>query len=504
IWVVALAGSTMMFAALYPSLVPGQAEMLQLVTTMSSPAMVAMMGNTYGLDSLTQASVFSQECLIWYMICIAIMNIFLVNRHTRTDEELGRLEMFRALPVGRLTGTFATIVFAFIANLLVAVLTAVLLLILNIGGTDVAGAFAYGFVLGGVGFVFAGLTLLLAQVFSTSRGVTGVSFAFFLLFYIMRASGDVSGNALSLISPLGFGLKVEAFYSNDIVPIVVMVIEGLVLTVAALAVCAVRDHGAGIVPARKGRSHASRFLRGPLGLAWRTTRGTAIAWAVGMLVLGAAYGSVCADINSYVEGNAMIQQILGTGGSQVILDNYLALIYSIMSMVTSAPVVLTVLHVHGEERRGRLEQILAKSVSRTRFFGSFFFVALCESAVLQFVLALGLVAAAGGQLDFGAVLAAGFSYLPAIWAMAGLAILLIGFIPKLSALVWAMFAYTFFVMYFGRIMDVPEWVTRITPFGNIPQLPVQDFNAVPLIVLTLIAVAFTALGTWRLKERSIG
>ena len=504
IWILCLSGIVVAFAALYPALVPGEIEMLQLATSMSTPAMVAMMGNPYGFEQLSQASVMAQECLIWYLIAVAIMNIFLINRHTRADEELGRLEMFRAMPVGRLTGSLATIKFAFGANLLVSVLTALFLIVLNIGGTTVAGAFTIGFVIGAVGFVFAGLTLFAAQIFTTAHGVSGFGFIMLGLFYVMRAMGDVSGNALSDISPFGLGLKVEAFYSNEVLPLIILLIEGFVLSIAALVICAVRDHGAGILPARKGRAFASLFLRNSLGLAWRVSRGTSIGWAIGMFVLGASYGSVCSDINSFVEGNEMMQQVLGVDGTQVILDNYVALIFMIMSLVVSVPVVLTAMRISGEERRGRLEQIYGKSVDRLHLYSSFIIVAILESIVLIFLLALGLAAASNGELALDSVVPIGLCYLPAILTIAGFGILLVGLSPKLNVLVWVVFAYTFVIMYFGRMMDIPEWVKRATPFGNIPQLPIEEFTIIPLIVLTIIAAGLAMVGLWNYKRRDIG
>jgi ABC-2 type transport system permease protein len=180
------------------------------------------------------------------------------------------------------------------------------------------------------------------------------------------------------------------------------------------------------------------------------------------------------------------------------------MIYIVMSMVASVPIVLTAIRIHGEEKSGRLEQILAKSAGRVKLYGSFIVIAVIESIIMEFLLSIGLWAASGGELSLGPLLKTGFSYLPAIWVMAGLAVLLVGSLPKLTAVVWAVFGYTFIVMYFGRIMDVPEWAVRITPFGNIPQLPVQEFTIVPLIALTLIAVVFTALGVWRFKERDVG
>lgn len=504
VWIACIAGLSAMFAALYPGLLPGRPELIQMAATMSSPTMVAMMGNVYGMESLSQASVMAQECLVWFLITAGMMNIFLVNRHTRVDEELGRLEMFRALPVGRLTGAAATTLFAFCANLAAGVLTALLLLALDIGGTTAGGAFAYGLSIGAVGFVFAGLTLLAAQLFSTAHGVSGFGFAMLGLFYIMRAVGDVSGSTLSLISPIGLGQRVEAFYQNAMWPVAVLLLEGVALTAVSFMICAARDHGAGVLPAKKGRTGASRFLRGPLGFAWRISRGASLGWGIGLLVLGAAYGSVCTELDAFVQGNDMIQKVIGAAGGGLLLDHYIAMIYMVMSMVVSVPAALTALRIHNEEKRGRLEQIFAKAAPRGNLYGCFILIAVVESAVMEGLLSAGLWAASSGALHFGSLLKAGLCYLPAIWTMVGLAVLLVGFLPGLSALVWAMFGYTFIVMYFGRVMDVPEWMTRITPFGNIPQLPVEQFEPLPLAILTLVAAVLAALGVCRFKERDIG
>ncbi|MEL7604142.1 MAG: ABC transporter permease, partial [Bacillota bacterium] len=463
-----------------------------------------MMGNVYGMENLTQASLMAQECLVWFLIASAVMNILLVNRHTRADEELGRLELFRAMPVGRITGSLAVLLFALVLNVLISVLTAVFLIALNIGGTTVAGAFTYGFAIGALGLVFAALTLLAAQLFSTAHGVSAFGFAMLILFYILRAGGDVSGGPLSVISPLGLGLKVEAFYVNKLWPLAILMAESAMLALIALAVNAVRDHGAGVIPVKSGRAHASRFLCSPLGLSWRLTRGTALGWGAGIFLLGASYGSVCTELDAFVSRNELMQRIIAQSGGNVLLDNYVAMIFMIMSLVASVPVVLTVLKIHGEEKSGRLEQLFARSVPRARLYSGFLAAAFIESAAMELLLAAGLSATAGGALAFGEMLKAGLCYLPAIWAMVGLAVLLVGILPRLTALVWAVFGYTFLVMYFGRIVDVPEWARRITPFGNIPQLPVQEFSALPLAMLTFAAAVLAALGVWRYKARDIG
>jgi ABC-2 type transport system permease protein len=56
---------------------------------------------------------------------------------------------------------------------------------------------------------------------------------------------------------------------------------------------------------------------------------------------------------------------------------------------------------------------------------------------------------------------------------------------------------------FGQLLDLPQWVSDLSPFQHVPQLPAADFTAVPLLVLTMLAVALTAAGLAGLRRRDL-
>ncbi|MDR0357067.1 MAG: hypothetical protein LBH63_01645 [Clostridiales Family XIII bacterium] len=503
IWLLSIVCFAVLCASAYPGLLPDKASLIGAMTMMNTPAMIAMMGNVYGLGAPTQAIAMAQECLVWFLLAIAIMNVFLVNRHTRVDEELGRQEMLIALPVGRMTGSVSALAFASALNVLIAAFISVGLIAFDIDGTTVSGAFAYGGVIGATGFLFAALTLLAAQVLSTSRGVAGIGMAALGLSYILRASGDVSDNALSLISPIGLGLKIEAFYSDDPLPIAIILAEGIVLAVGALALNAVRDHGTGIIAARRGKSRASRFLRSPFGLARRLVRNTAVCWTVALFVIGCMYGSVASDIEDFAADNEMVSQFLEAAGGGTMTEQYIAMLFSVMGILCAVPCASSVLRLRSEESRGRLEQVFARSVKRSSMFFGFVVISFAEGFVMLFATAAGMVSASGGLIEFGVTLQSAFAYLPALWAMTGCAALLVGALPKLTALVWAMIGYSFVAIYLGLLLDFPAWTMQITPFGHIPQLPVDEFSFAPLVAISAIAATLTAVGAWRYGKRDI-
>lgn len=505
VWIICIAGFALIFTAMYPGLFPDKESMLIMAATMNTPAMVALMGPVYGMEAVTPAILMAQKCLLWFAVAIAVMNIFFVNRHTRMDEELGRHELLRALPFGRLTPAASTLLGAVALNAAIAVITAVGIIALNIEGTTAAGAWVYALSLGAQGLLFAALTLLAAQIFSTSRAALGSGFALLGLFYVMRMFGDMSGNVLSSISPMGLGLRVSAFYENHFEPIWILLAEAAAVGCAALAVCVRRDLGEGVLPARKGRRHASRFLQGEFGLAWRLSRGMMLAWSAGMLVMGVTYGSVLDKIDTFVSGNEMIQKILSAAGDYDIASNYIVLVFAVGALLAAVPVISILHKIRTEEKQGRLDQLFSKSVPREKMLLSYLILAFLESVAALVLLAAGLYGAAQGtgMVELGALMKDALVYLPALWVMIGLCTLLIGAFPKLVPLIWVVFAFSFMMTYFGALFDFPDWAHKLSPFGNIPQLPVQEFSVVPLVVMTLLAVVLAVTGVIRYRQRDI-
>ena len=508
VWLVALAVFAWALAAIYPDLFPDEAAMQGTIATMNTPPMIAMMGPLYGLDAVTPAIIMGQQCLIWFAIAVIIMNIFFVNRYTRADEELGRQEMLVALPFGRLTNSAVMLCLSFVLNIAAALFIALFTLVTGVEGVSVIGAFAYGLSVGMQGFVFAMLTLLAAQLFSTARASMGVAFALMGVSYMLRAYGDMNNNIISYISPMGLGLKVEAFYSDNFIPIIILFAEALVIAAIALWINSRRDIGMGIFPARKGKMHASKFLQTPVGFAWRLVRGGFYAWAIGIFAIGASYGSVIGELDIFIEGNEMIKQVLqGNGGTSVLVDAYIALLGCMTALLVSIPLINCINRLRTEEKRGRLEPIIATSIPRKTVFGSFILVAVFETIVLTFfgVLGLYMAAMATELVDFWIIMKAFFTYLPALFLMFSLAVFIVGLLPKLKSLIWVLFGYSFMIFYFGRLFadKIPEIILKLSPFGNIPQIPVEEFSAIPLIILCVTSVILCVIGIMGFERRDV-
>lgn len=480
------------------------------VETMNNPAMIAMMGPVYGLDNYTVGAMYSNAMLLWVIIAVAVMNIFLVIRHTRADEEKGRIELVRSLPTGRLSSLHAAMITAVLVNTVLALLTGLGISVMGVESMGFAGSMTYGAAVGAAGLFFAAVAALFAQLSSSSRGATVLSFVTLGIIYIMRAAGDMYSEALSLVSPMGLVQRAQIYVGNYWWPIIILLLETLAVTAVAYALSARRDMDQGFIQAKPGRREAPSSLRSPFGLAFRLSRNMLILWAVGIFVLGASYGAILGDIEAFVAGSDFYSQIIGSNPNFTTAQMFVSMVNAIVSLIAVAPVLVTVLKLRSEERDGHAEHVLSRAVSRGKYLTGYIGLALAASVLMQCAIAFGLYASAvsvlsdPGDLTLGYLLQANLVYLPAAWVMIGMAVLLTGWLPRATAAVWGYYGFAFLASFLGRIPDLlPSWVNKLTPLGYTPQLPVDSVNYVTLIVLTAAAALMTAGGMVFYRKRDL-
>jgi len=507
IWLISLAAITFVIAEAFTDLYPTEVAKAGMAETMRNPAMAAMVGRGYGLDNYTSGAMMAHQMLLFTGIAVAIMCILLVARHTRTDEEDGRIELIRSLPTGRLSSLNATLLVMFGVNVVLALLIGFGLYALQIESMDLEGSLLYGAALGAIGLFFTAITAVFAQASENARGTIGLSFTVLGVAYLIRAVGDAGNEAISWFSPLGWVLGAEVYVNNYWWPILLTVGVSIAISIVALYLNAIRDLGSGFIPAKPGRKYATVFLQSPLGLTLRLQRTGLISWAIGMLVLGASYGSVLGDLESFFADNEMLQGLISPTAGFSLTEQFMTMLMSIMAMISTIPAIMAMNKLIGEEKNNRTEHLLARAVSRTRLLGSTFVVSIVTSFVMLSLAAVGLWSAGNavmeGGIAFGGLYGAAMVYLPAIWIMIAFAVLLIGAFPKLTGLTWIYLLYSFVVVYLGGLLQFPEWMSRISPFGHVPQIPVEDMDFMKVIVLVAIATVMTILGFIAYNKRDI-
>jgi ABC-2 type transport system permease protein len=509
-WILSIAFVVILVPLEYVSLYPTAADRATIAVALENPAMVAMVGPGYGLDNVSYGALTGAEMILFAAIAAAIMNIFLVIRHTRKEEEGGRIEVIRSLPVGRLSNLFSTLLSSVVVNVLLASITGGMLYATGVESITLHGSLLFGAAIGAAGLFFAGVAAILCQLSDSALGATGGSIALLGAAYFIRAIGDVGNETLSLFSPLGWITRTETYVSNRWWPVLLCLVFFVVFSIISLVLNSVRDMGAGFFRQRPGRSKASVLLRSPTGLSLRLVRTSMISWIIGMVILGASYGSVMGDVDTFLSGNEMMQKFMAASSGATIVEQYITLLMTIMSIFCTVPGIILMLRLRTEEKRGRTEHLLARAVSRERLFSSYLFPSLIVTALVQVLSILGLWAAGYAVMDappsLENLLKAGMIYLPAMWVMIALTAFLVAFLPRFTSFIWVYLIASFFIVYMGGLLQLPDWTARLFPYGNIPRLPLpsgEEINYYTLAALVLITLDLIFAGYYAFGRRDI-
>jgi polyether ionophore transport system permease protein len=504
IWVASIAALIAVTAASIKALFPTQAALDQAAAaTEHNAAAIAFNGAAQGLNTLGGEVAFQAGA--FGMSLAALMSLLMIGRLTRGEEEAGRLELVRSLPVGRHAPTVAALTVVAAMNLAVGALVTLSLAVQNL---PLAGSLLMGASFVVVGFLFGTIALLAAQITENTRVVYGSALAVLGAAFVMRAVGDIGDGTLSWFTPIGLAQKARPFADERWWPILPLLAATALLVAAASVLAARRDHGAGLVAPRPGRISASASLGYPIGLAVRLQRGTLIGWGAGVLVTGIAYGWIAPTVDSFIAQNKQLAGMLASAGGASLTDSYFATSFRIMALVATGFAIQSALRLRSEETALRAESVLATPVSRWRWTGSHLVVAFAGSVLLLGVagLSTGLsyVAGGGSWSSVPRLFGAALVYAPAIWLMIGVTVVLFGLAPRLVDIAWAAFAACFVVGFLGVILKIPDWVQKLSPFERMPQLPAQRLDVLPLVVVTAIAAAFTLAGLGGFRRRDAG
>ncbi len=449
---------------------------------------------------------------VWAALFCALMTIFIVIRHTRGDEEAGRLELVGSAVVGRQAALTAGLLTAVTASVAVAALLGVVLSAL---GLPVSGSVVFALAIGANGLAFTGIAAVAAQLASGARGARGIAFGVLGAAFMLRAIGDSAGPSgpswLTWTSPLGW---VELTRPFDGQRWWVLALPCAVLAAgvgAAYALAARRDLGAGLLPDRPGRASASGLLRGPLSLAFRLQRGVLAGWAAGVAFIFAASGAAAKGIGQLLGSSTALQrEFTRLGGQTAITNAYLAALMVLAGLGAAGYATSAVLRLRAEETDGLAEPLLATAAGRIRWGLSHVAVAVFGAAVLLAV--AGLAAGLGYGLRTGSagpqaarMIGAAMAQLPASLVIAGVAVALVGLLPGACvAGAWTVLGVVVFIDLFGEALQLSHWLLDISPFTHAPRLPGGTVSAAPLLWLCLAALAFSAVGLAALRRRDIG
>ncbi|HEU4999319.1 MAG TPA: polyketide antibiotic transporter [Lapillicoccus sp.] len=474
---------------------------------LGSPAIVGMYGPIANPDNPDSFAIF--KTLLLGAVCVAILAIVLVRRHTRTEEEAGRTELVGAGAVGRRAPLTAAVILSLGTVLVASALSALSLVGSGLGAR---GSWAFGLAWATVGITFTGVTAVAAQLTTTTRGAGAWAFGTLGVAYLLRAVGDTAGAGaswLTWLSPLGWAEKIEVFGEDRFVVALLPLLVTAVLIGLAYALQERRDFGAGLLPSRPGPATAAPALRSPWALAWRLQRANLLGWVIGYAVVGTVLGGVAGSVSSIASSEQMQELLRKLGGNaSTLTDTFLSTELQFLAIGAAAYGISAALRLRSEENDQHTEQVLATSTRRWTVLASHSVIALLGSALLMIVMAVTL--AVGTRTQYGGVGAAlghllpsALATIPPVWVCVGLALAIFGSAPKVVYVAWALLAAFVVVGEFGPLFNLPQPVIDVSPFVHAVVLPGSTVVATPLLVLLAIAAVLIVLAQTTFRRRDI-
>lgn len=504
VWLIGFAAMAAFSVAATRDLYPDEQSLVTASEVINATAsLIALYGKIYVPTSLGAVSLIKMTA--FGAALVAVLFVFLAVRHTRSEEETGRLELVAAGAVGRDAPLAAAVLVGMGAGLALGLLTTAGLVAV---GLPVAGSIAFGLGWACSALVFTAVGVVAAQVTTSARAAIGIGLATVGLSYALRAVGDLAAGdpgILSWLSPIGWSQQIRPFAGDRWWVVAIPLGVAVLGVIVAVILRGHRDLGSGFLPERAGP--AVGRVSGVTALAWRLQRGMLAAWLVAAVLFGLALGSVAHNVTGFFDSPEMRQYLVMLGGEQGLTDAFLAAEIAILGVLVAGYGIAAAHRLVTEESSGHAELLLADGTTRIRWAAAHLAIALLGTALVLIVAGAAVGVAHGLAVgepaeQLARMAAAAALQVPAAWIMVGLAAVVFGWAPRGFGAVWALFAAFIALGEFGELWGVPEWVLSASPFTHSPTVPGGDVSAtgVGLLIVTAAVLIGVGLFGWRHRD----
>lgn len=485
---------------------PDQQALDARATLLGNPAAVMMTGPAFALDDYTFGAMVANELMLWVLLPVAIMSVLLTIRHTRAEEESGRLEMLRALPLSRHSPALAALATVAIANLALGAAVSGALIITDMPVID---SLAFGAATVTTGLVFGAIAAVAAQATEHARAASGAGLGAIAAAFLVRGIGDVidrQGSWLSWLSPFAWAQQTKVYVELRWWPLAVSLLVTGGLLAVAVALARRRDLGAGLRAARPGSARARGYLTHPAGLTVRLQLGTFVGWAVGLFGFAVAMGMLANSLETMLADMPGVTDWVDLNLADL-TRSFAAVILAFLSIGPIALIVAGMLRLRAEETSGRVESLLAAGTSRLRLVASWAAVVSALALIVQLLLGLGVgVGVALGTTDafwVGEMTLAAFAYWPVILLFGAVAIATFGLMPRASSVTWILVVWAAIVVFLAGLLNLPEWAMNLSPLAHVPLVPEADLDGVTVAWMLGAAVVLMLVGGWGIRRRDV-
>lgn len=368
---------------------------------------------------------------------------------------------------------------------------------------------AIGFALwvGLLALAFGGLAFALAPLLGRA-GAAGVAGATMVVGWV--ANGYAALDVIAVLSPFQWTAGQAAIVGvYDWPSLVLTAVVAAVLLAVGVELFARRDLGVTAGLSAPGLPAASLGIRGPAGRAFGDQLPRALAWGIGLGLLGLMLASLVGSLAGEIANQPSLMDLfrsLFPGYDVTTAGGFLQLYAQFLFIVAGYAGATFVARWASDETEGRLEMLLATPLARARWVVAGGVGAFGAVVVMTVLLAagIGIGAASSGVEASGAM--AGSAAL-GIYALAvvGVGVAVGGlWRTSLAAEIAAVFVTaTFLVDLLAPPLKLPDWFHRLALTANLGQPMIGNWDVVGIVACLVLAFGGVALGAWGITRRDV-
>ena len=250
-------------------------------------------------------------------------------------------------------------------------------------------------------------------------------------------------------------------------------------------------------------------VRGPTARAIGDQLPRAVAWGIGLGIMGAMIASLVGPMTAQIGSDTSLLHTLQQVFPSIALGSaggWLQLFVELFFIAAGFAASTFVSKWASDETSGRLEEILATPLMRSRWVVSGAIACLVSVAIMTacFVAGVGLGAGAGGA-DPGTALTGSISLGLYALALVGVGIAVGGlWRTSLAAEIVALFVVgTYLVDLLVPPLGLPDWLHQLALTAHYGQPMLGQWDSVGIVASIVIAVGGTLVGAWGIARRDI-
>lgn len=432
------------------------------------------------------------------------------TRMTRGEEDSGRADLVLSRPVSA-----TRLLCAYLAGLGAAVtgVGAAAAGTLMIFGELPVGSLIWGAGLAALGAVACGVGAVSAQLAASRRLASASALSAVAAAFLLRlvANSTDARSWMLRITPLGWLDQLHAFAGNDWIWLLAPAAATGVLVAVSVVLASRRDVGAAAAPRARSEARRSRLrlLGGAVRFGWRSTFGVLAAWTIAMSFAGAVLGLMTKAIVDFIAGDATYRGLLESMGLDMTAPaaGYISYLAQFMALPFAAFAAWRIGAARREEAEGRLDNVLVRGATRSRWLAGTALAALLACAIVVSCAAAGLWAGAtigGANVRAAQVAEPMVGTMPLISLFGGVAVLAFGVAPRLTVVApTALAAVGYTLNTFGEMLEFPGGLLALSPFHHLARLPASPMSFGAATVLAGIGLVAAAAGIAGFSRRDI-